>query len=231
MSKACTKCGSRSNEKYEYANWCKPCFAEYRVERKARIKKQGGLPLFPSRKKTERQKYMSAKEWMSFEEKIKDEKERLFWTLIAMTGLRLREALAVKYDDIDPDHFLLHVPTFKRRGRPVLDVDLPPKLTEQLCALQSKGKLFEELNAMMAWRHFKTIARKAGLNSRYSPHALRHMQGMITAEVTGGDPFKVKARLRHASIKTSEGYVHLLPELRMKLSREIWGKLEKEKPS
>jgi len=229
--KFCTKCKSEKEDNcfYFYASWCKGCYKIYREGRTAILKENGKESLIKGRTKTEREKYMIVEEWWKFEDELANEKSSLLWRLIANTGLRLREGLAIKKSEFDFDHLLLHVPTLKRKHgkRPILDVDIPPDMCDEVKELP-EGKLFE-ISALQAWRIFKRVAKRAGLNARYSPHALRHMQGMLTAEASEGDPYKIKAKLRHATIASGEIYVHLLPALRTKLSKQIWDKMDRRK--
>jgi len=227
----CTKCKveKKKIEFYFYSSQCKDCYRLYREVRRGKLKESGLDYLIKKRTKTEREKYMIVEEWWKFEDELEGEGTSLLWRIIATTGLRLREGLAIKKDEFDFDHLLLHVPTLKRKHgkRPILDVDIPPSICDEVSLLPD-GPLFT-ISAMWAWKSFKRIAKQAGLNRRYSPHALRHMQGMLTAEASEGDPYKIKAKLRHATIASGEVYVHLLPALRTKLSKEIWGKMERKK--
>src|ERR1700690_917005 len=91
-----------------------------------------------------------------------------------------------------------------------------PKRTLEICKkiidslnLRPDEHIFK-IQRIWAWRCFKKILTRAGLSPLYSPHALRHCQGIMAAEVFKGNPIKIAKRMRHKNPNNIFRYVHLL---------------------
>lgn len=179
-----------------------------------------------TQKKGELDRYMTVDDWKKFKAAITDSREALLWTLIVSCGLRLQEALQLTPEDFDFKAGLVRIATLKRKGHPVFAVDVPPELCESLRSMRlKKGERFFKMSSSWAWRKFKRVVRRAKLNSRYSPHALRHLYGILLSEETKGDLVKVSRGLRHAKPDTANRYVHVAPKLRRELANKAWEKL------
>jgi integrase len=97
----------------------------------------------------------------------------------------------------------------------VIPIMMPHKTMEiarkiiNLMDLKKDEHIFK-MARIWAWRCFKVISKKAGLSELYSPHALRHCQGIMAANVFKGDIVKVAKRMRHRNPNNVYRYVHLL---------------------
>jgi integrase/recombinase XerD len=148
-----------------------------------------------------------------------------FILVVALAGLRVGEAIALRVGDLsDQDEStapLLAVCAEKKRREgkalPIYDMGLPKSAAR---ALRAYIRSLPE-GARMPWSRvfpftrqqghnlFKHYARLAGLNPRYSIHALRHFRGVQVYEQTRDIKLCQRA-LRHENVKTTEVYVHLV---------------------
>jgi len=181
-------------------------------------------------KPTERDKYVVRAE---FDKLLlaAEHDERLFilvW-LGGAVGLRATEALTLRKEALKrlSDSILL-VPTLKQKGHPVKEVAVDEQtqaLLREFAAKQRKEWLFPGLKGnhlSSAWLrlHFKRLVRAAGLNARYSFHALRHFCGLRLWEGTH-DLKLVQDQLRHSSMRMSERYVHMSEKDRVKAVKKL----------
>ncbi len=152
----------------------------------------------------------------------------LFWTL-AYTGLRLSEALALRWDDVSLDMARLFVQVSKSqagRRRVALDRSTVAVLAEHQAeqarrraalgsAWQEHGLVFDRgdgrpiaprtVQAAMA-----RYVRRLGLPPA-TPHTLRHTHATVLL-LDGVPPHVVQHRLGHASSRTTlDVYAHVLP--------------------
>lgn len=151
-----------------------------------------------------------------------------FYALIFDTGLRFSEATNLKVGDIDRSRGVIHV----RKGKGGKDRQV--KLGEQLYNLlraywreeRMKGTLepfapesFLFANATggpisrMGARYALSLALKeAGISKRVTPHTLRHC--FATAQLEAGTQLSVvQAQLGHASIRSTQIYLHVSTRL------------------
>jgi integrase len=174
---------------------------------------------------------------------------RPFFTTAAMTGLRLGELLALRWDDVDLDGQVITVRRSRRRirgadgyefqdGQPKSKksrrVEVSRDVIAVLRMLPSRfqgGRVFErngkpyDANNLVK-RDFTRALRRAGLR-RIRFHDLRHTYAALLI-AAGAHPKYIQAQLGHASITTTlNTYGHLLPkEFRGetdRLSRLVFG--------
>lgn len=182
-------------------------------------------------KPTERDKYVVRAEFDRLLLTADSVDSRLFmlvW-LGGAVGLRAMEALALRKEGLKrlSDSILL-VPTLKQKGHPVKEVAVDDQTRVLLREFAAKGNsswLFPGLRGKhlsFSWLQakFKRLVRAAGLNSRYSFHALRHFCGLRLWEGTH-DLKLVQDQLRHASMKMSERYVHMDEKDRVKAVKKL----------
>jgi integrase/recombinase XerD len=143
-------------------------------------------------------------------------KQQVFVCFVYATGLRLSEALNVKFEDIDRDRLQIHV----RRGKGAKDriIHIPECLLEVLTDYykyykpenylfngHKKGRKYS--NSAAQW-----IMRQARKNIKFtkraSIHTLRHAYATHHLE-SGTDLVYLKSQLGHKHLKTTEKYIHL----------------------
>jgi site-specific recombinase XerD len=145
----------------------------------------------------------------------------VLFTLVYRLGLRLGEALAIDLDDIDFDQEVLHIHGKGRRERilPLL-ADLAELIQRWLlhrtrlhraqCShalfLSKKGNRLAARTAQEAFQHLRQHAGPLSV-SRLTPHSLRHAFASHAMEGEA-DLIVLKAVLGHASMKSTEIYIH-----------------------
>ena len=180
--------------------------------------------------KTERQKYILKYEYDLFI-KNSPEKYQLFWKVVAFGGLRISEALLIKINDIIYTENKILITTLKRINHPVIPIIFPKDIIDELrIYVEESGSMRKNLEVcgriwkysrQFCWKLFKSICKKAGLDTHYSPHSLRHFAGIMISDITNGNMIEIKNRLRHASIKSTEFYIHVSEKKQKELSNKI----------
>lgn len=133
-----------------------------------------------------------------------DPQIRMLIALIAESGLRISEALNIRWEDIDQSTQTIRVIGKGNKERVVCYGDETAKAFAK--QLRSTGRLVtgnERLIRYMIWQALKrhTVA------ARCSPHTLRHT--WATQMVNNGAPLTTVSMLAgHVSTKTTEIYVH-----------------------
>jgi len=154
------------------------------------------------------------------ERNIRGIRDKAMLELVYATGLRVTELISLKPEDLNlKDGFLLCLGKGgKQRIVPVGESALKalrryldearPKLFKQpnpSLFLTSKGKNFTRQGF---WKLLKDYARKAGLESKISPHVLRHSFATHLLE-RGADLRSVQLMLGHSQITTTQIYTHV----------------------
>ena len=173
--------------------------------------------------KTERQKYILKHEYDLFIQNC-PKKYLLFWEVIAFGGLRISEALAITINDILHIENKILIRTLKRKNHPIIPVIFSEDIINEIKDYILKNGISNKLwgfTRQFCWKLFKSICKKAGLDTHYSPHSLRHFAGIMISDITNGNMIEIKNRLRHTSIKSSEFYVHVSEKKQKELSNKI----------
>ena len=145
----------------------------------------------------------------------------LLETLYA-TGSRASEVVGLKLVDLHLDSGFCKClgKGNKQRvvplGRPAVEAvrnylrDLRPQLTRAASDAPSVfvSRAGRDLTREMLWILVKKYARRAGLNSKISPHTLRHSFATHLLE-GGADLRTVQELLGHANIRTTQHYTHV----------------------
>ena len=142
----------------------------------------------------------------------------LFRTMFA-AGLRIREACRLRIEDLDGDRGVIRVMGKGGRER---QAALHPALLESLRNYWREarpvppwlftGRLGKPLDPDQTRKVFKAAVRDTGLIKRATPHALRHTYATLQME-QGTDLRVIQALLGHASIRSTERYLHVATHL------------------
>jgi integrase/recombinase XerD len=148
-------------------------------------------------------------------------RDRAILELMYATGSRASEVVGLKLDDIYLDSAFIKCTGKgnKQRvvplGKPAVKAirayleDLRPKLARAAdtpWVFVSRGG--KPLTREMLWILVKKYVRRAGLNSRVSPHTLRH--SFATHMLSGGADLRtVQELLGHSNIRTTQQYTHV----------------------
>lgn len=179
--------------------------------------------------KSERDKYLLKDEYKKFIENT-PEQYKLFWEVVFQAGLRISEALNITVNDIMHKENKLLITTLKRKNHPIIPVIVSENIINNIQGYirnnpAINGRIWK-FSRQYAWKMFKSICVKAGLNPKYSPHAMRHAHGVMIADITNGNMIEIKNRLRHSSIRSTEHYVHISEKKQKELSDNITKYLE-----
>lgn len=149
-------------------------------------------------------------------------------TLVAVlvgTGMRLDEALHLRWDDIDIEHRIIVVhrgrkgttKSGKARRVPIFDSVLAVLKAMKVARgahvyLWPGGRPGKPLSQPSVRRPFKRATKRAGISSQLRLHDLRHTFASLYL-VDGGDIFKLSRILGHNSVAITERtYAHLKPD-------------------
>lgn len=185
-------------------------------------------------KPNERDKYLVKDEFarlVAWAEKH-DLRLALFVFLGGAAGLRISEARTLPWSAFDRvgTEGMLSVRCLKKRKKRasgdraevIMDAPLGPKSKARILGYMAKlrkpgdewafpGRDSKPISIRQATRWFKTAAAGAGLNPKYSYHALRHYRGISTWDANR-EIKAVASVLRHAREETSYKYMHMSQE-------------------
>ena len=171
-----------------------------------------------------------------------------FW-LLFMTGMRIGEAAALQWDDIDFETGLLSITktlyyksmteykfvepkTQASKRTIVIDEDTIKELKEWK---EVQQKVLKDCNFVISYsgiptskhtlpRALEKLAGLAGVH-RIKIHALRHSHASLLISM-GENPLIIKDRLGHEKIQTTLGtYGHLYPNSNFEVAKKLAGKL------
>lgn len=178
--------------------------------------------------KNERDKYLLKDEYKKFIE-YTPEQYKLFWEVVFGAGLRISEALNITMNDVIFEENKILITTLKRKNHPIIPVIVSENIICRIGNMRKNMEIYGRIwkfSRQYAWKLFKSICLKAGLNPKYSPHAMRHAHGVMIADITNGNMIEIKNRLRHSSIRSTEHYVHISEKKQKELSDSITKYLE-----
>ena len=160
-------------------------------------------------------------------DRSRDQRDAFMFRLILFLGLRVTEAVNLCLSDINFDSFQISVQGVKNGRSRTYDLD--GRLWRRLKRwLQSRNSyngrnkyLFPStqlhdapLSEQTVKMAFKRYAERAGLNSDFSIHSLRHSCG-ITLARKGESAINIALWLRHRSIQSAQVYVEQLDDEEM----------------
>lgn len=162
-------------------------------------------------------------------------KVRTLCAVMALTGCRVSEALALTADRVDAaDKVIIFESLKKRRSGHYRAVPVPNELMADLTHIhflpslwdrddQGRGVRLWGMNRTSAWRNIKAVMAEAGITSgtRATPKGLRH--GFGVAAVSAGVPLNLVQRwLGHAQISTTAIYADVMGPEERTLAARMW---------
>jgi len=156
------------------------------------------------------------------------------WSLLASTGLRISEALGLRFDDVTPDGLLIRETKFRKsRLVPLHDTavaGLERYLSQRRRFPTSDDHVFvspwgRPLKHRLAIKKFRQVVQQAGLQQtpgrpRPQLHSFRHTFAVRALETSpegrdriGQHMLALSAYLGHASISDTYWYLQAVPEL------------------
>ncbi len=165
-------------------------------------------------------KYLTTKEWYSFlrAAELQPPDVRTFCAVLAYTGCRISEALALTPERIKFDEGVIIFETLKKRRKGVFrPVPVPAELLEALDLvhqIKRSQSLQKYRNVKLwpwarntGWRNVKIVMEKANVvGTHASPKGLRHTFGIRTTQ--SGVPLNLVQRwLGHSRMETTAVYL------------------------
>jgi integrase len=143
--------------------------------------------------------------------------------VLAFTGCRVSEALALTIHHIDTDRMTLTLKTLKRRRVVFRAVPVPQAVIDMLLPLTrgDDGRFFP-VHRVTAWRVIKAAMSRAGVTGPMSsPKGLRHGFGMKAAG--HNVPVSIIQRwMGHASATTTAIYLDAVGVEERRFARRLW---------
>jgi integrase len=172
-----------------------------------------------------RRKYLSEAEFGRFlaaADRLAFRRRALLYVL-AYTGCRLSEALALTPHQLDADGRTIRLRTLKRRRTVHRALPLPDHLVAMLVQLARSGEgPFWPLHRSAAWRWSKLAMRNAGIHGPMaSPKGLRHSFGVRA--VSRNIPLPLIQRwMGHARATTTAIYLEVVDDEERQLAARMW---------
>lgn len=151
------------------------------------------------------------------------EARRALCYLIAHTGCRISEALALTMAQVDPVDGSVVLATLKRRRVFHRRIPLPDYLVRMLLALPSGagGRLWQ-MHRATAWRFIAGALHRAGIHGvRATIRGLRHAFGMRCAE-QGVTPSLIQRWMGHATLRMTMVYLDATGTEERRFASRIW---------
>ncbi len=170
-------------------------------------------------------KYLNASEFRQFLAAADSyrQRRRALCYVLAYTGCRLSEALALTVQQFDAELRTLTFRTLKRRRLSFRTVPVPDVVRDMLCQIPTAADgRFWPVHRATGWRWLKPAMRRAGIaGAMASPKGLRHGFGMRAAGQNIPLPL-IQKWMGHASLTTTSIYLDAVgPEERQFASR-LW---------
>ncbi len=174
-------------------------------------------------------KYLCARELPRFLKATakEDDVTRTFCLLLALTGCRISEALALTPAQIDPETGRIAFRTLKRRRVTFRAVPVPPYLMAAMLRIAEQKTTKERLwpwSRPTAWRRVKAVMDAAGISGPQAmPKGLRHGFGVANAEENV--PMATTQKwLGHAKLETTAIYQQAVGREEKAFARRLWRK-------
>lgn len=154
-----------------------------------------------------------------------DAESRAFCHLLALTGCRISEALALTPERIDVEAGRIVFRTLKRRKTSYRPVPVPPDLLVELRRLGRSKRADQRIwnwCRQTAWRRIRWAMNEAGIaGAQAMPKGLRHAFGIANAE--HAVPISLTARwMGHARLDTTAIYQDAVGREESAFARRLW---------
>ena len=172
-----------------------------------------------------RRKYLTAGELTRFLEAADRCTPRMqaFCHVLAYTGCRISEALALTSHQLDRECMRLTFKTLKRRRRVFRTVPIPPEVVHLLCLLSpTDDGRFWSMHRATAWRGVKAAMMRAGITGPMAcPKGLRHGFGIRAAGCSISTNL-IQRWMGHASPVTTAIYLDAAGAEERQFASRMW---------
>jgi integrase len=170
-----------------------------------------------------------------------DSERALFCLMLAWTGARVSEILALSPRSFQVESGLVTIVTLKRRKPCVREVPIPPLLMQSLVrAFDLRRRSVDQSGAhkpiwrfcrMTAWRIIKSVMTKAGVvGLQACPKGLRHAFGV--GSLHAGVPITLVQRwMGHARLSSTSIYLDVSGPEETTYARRFWRSTPPHQPS
>jgi integrase/recombinase XerD len=150
---------------------------------------------------------------------VKNERDRLLLSLMYGCGLRVSEVIGLTWDDLR-SHGDGGKATVFGKGSKTRMVIIPDKLWQQVKEFEKYHRVNQyvfisrhhnQMERSVVHRMIKRACRRAGIDERASAHWLRHSHASHSLEA-GCNLRLLQQSLGHASVTTTERYLHISPD-------------------
>lgn len=143
--------------------------------------------------------------------------------VLAFSGCRVSEALALTRHHLDAERDTLTFRTLKRRRRQFRTVPVPPEVSAMLLALPAQGDaLFWTMHRATAWRIVIATMAAAGIEGPMATcKGLRHSFGMRAAG-SNVPPNLIQRWMGHASQETTAIYIDAVGAEERAFAQRMW---------
>jgi integrase/recombinase XerD len=150
---------------------------------------------------------------------VKNERDRLMLSLMYGCGLRVSEAIGLTWNDLR-SHGDGGKATVFGKGSKTRMVLIPDKLWQQVKEFEKYHRVNQyvfisrhhnQMERSVVHRMIKRACKRAGIDPRASAHWLRHSHASHSLEA-GCNLRLLQQSLGHASVTTTERYLHISPD-------------------
>ena len=140
-------------------------------------------------------------------------KHRLVLMFLYFTGIRLNEIINLKWEDLDFQRGIIHLKIAKGEKERIIFFHDKLKRFIEYFNIKKEGFIFlsnfgKKYNKSTVQMIVRNAARKAGINKRITPHALRHSFATHLLEA-GADIRHIQKLLGHANLQSTQIYTHV----------------------
>ncbi len=150
---------------------------------------------------------------------VRNERDRLLLSLMYGCGLRVSEVIGLTWDDLR-SHSDGGKATVFGKGSKTRIVLIPDKLWQQVKEFEKYHRVNQyvfisrhhnQMERSVVHRMIKRACKRAGIDERASAHWLRHSHASHSLEA-GCNLRLLQQSLGHASVTTTEKYLHISPD-------------------
>ena len=150
---------------------------------------------------------------------VRSDRDRLMLSLMYGCGLRVSEVIGLTWDDLKP-HGEGGKATVFGKGSKTRVVLIPDKLWQQVKEFEKYHRVNQyvfisrnhnQMERTVVHRMIKRACKRAGIDERVSAHWLRHSHASHSLEA-GCNLRLLQQSLGHASVTTTERYLHISPD-------------------
>ncbi len=169
-------------------------------------------PAYEIAKQAGKVEYLTVDEYIALCEATTHPEHKLLLRLLYETGLRISEALSLRYGDIYPDHInIQHGKGDKQR----YVYCQAPILGELLLYARTHGneRIFQKVRTRTAaWALLKRLQKQANITKRLHPHIFRHTYAINFIKQTG-NPFALQSQGGWANMDIVKVYMRLAQDM------------------